>query len=540
MEIFNKAPDEIIILAKGESKRDCPHDAEVWGVKDVGSYPECAGKRMDYIFDFEPRLPKYRERLPGIPIVSFHDYADIKYPLEEVQKHFTSFGKEETYFTNTVCYQIALALHLGVKKIRLYGADAPFGYPYFLEKAGIEYWIGIAKEYGAEVIISEGSHLCRTKDGQLYGLPHTEGSVLLYLSERMMLMQLLPKKGSRTDCYNAHLTRAMMAVTVEEAEAHGVAIDQFADGSVRYRCDHEFTKEIWLPDFAWKYLQNLLKSMEVVKNLPDGALALYDKLVLYGRADEQDYLPKRVSFVLGTKNRWNYLQNAFENLKTVVTEHDELIVVDGGSTDKTKEVINNFGKIITKVVSEPDAGPAHAFNKGVMMSTAKYVFQCCDDDIVIPNGIDQAVSYMEANPQIDLLVCLGHKISGKGEWQVRLPKDYGKKFEDVFYYGSCGNGFLYRRSIFAKVGLLDATTRIPDQEFALRAIDKATVGMLPVNVYKHPIYEHSTSLVDPPEWKRQHKELKVKYMGRWWTWKTSVLTKLLSLRVMLHLTRRQS
>ena len=49
------------------------------------------------------------------------------------------------------------------------------------------------------------------------------------------------------------------------------------------------------------------------------------------------------------------------------------IVIDGGSTDGTVDVIERFGDRIAHWASEPDRGISHAFNKGLAASTAPYV-----------------------------------------------------------------------------------------------------------------------------------------------------------------------
>ncbi len=74
----------------------------------------------------------------------------------------------------------------------------------------------------------------------------------------------------------------------------------------------------------------------------------------------------RISYVLATWNRAAFLRQALEQVRDWIDPQDELIVIDGGSTDDTRSVVASFGNLISRFVSEPDRGEAHAFNKGVL------------------------------------------------------------------------------------------------------------------------------------------------------------------------------
>jgi hypothetical protein len=117
----------------------------------------------------------------GIEIINTHRNKTLKstvYPMETINKKF----KARNFFSNTISYMIAYALHIhtkvkdgriyvhdGFKKIWIYGVDMLTKDEYELEKGGIEYWIGYAQGLGIEVEISPGSAVCKTCTGQPYG-----------------------------------------------------------------------------------------------------------------------------------------------------------------------------------------------------------------------------------------------------------------------------------------------------------------------------------------------------------------------------------
>jgi glycosyltransferase involved in cell wall biosynthesis len=81
----------------------------------------------------------------------------------------------------------------------------------------------------------------------------------------------------------------------------------------------------------------------------------------------------------------------------------EYIIVDGGSTDGTAEVIKKYEDYLSYWVSESDEGPADATNKAIALSSGKYVFWLGSDDWVEPNYIGSAINVLEENPRADFV-----------------------------------------------------------------------------------------------------------------------------------------
>ena len=127
---------ELIILGKGDSRKHCPFDdscGDIWGVNNVYRHPEVQGKRIDKLFAFDPAEYLDIEGMKEVaPIVSWQDYADEKYPLEQIIKEFKS-----AYFCNSICYMLALAIYQGYKKLKIYGVDHAIGSEYSVVRSGL-------------------------------------------------------------------------------------------------------------------------------------------------------------------------------------------------------------------------------------------------------------------------------------------------------------------------------------------------------------------------------------------------------------------
>src|SRR5260221_10678427 len=93
----------------------------------------------------------------------------------------------------------------------------------------------------------------------------------------------------------------------------------------------------------------------------------------------------RVSYLITTRNRALFLERTLANIREFLTSADELIIVDGASTDHTSEVVDRNRDIITHFISEPDFGEAHGFNKAVLLSRGWWVKFISDDDYIYPD-----------------------------------------------------------------------------------------------------------------------------------------------------------
>lgn len=87
-----------------------------------------------------------------------------------------------------------------------------------------------------------------------------------------------------------------------------------------------------------------------------------------------------ISIVTVVFNGEKYLLQTIESVKNQTYKNIEYIVIDGGSTDGTIEIINNNNKYIDKWISEPDNGLYDAMNKGIKMASGELIGMINSDD----------------------------------------------------------------------------------------------------------------------------------------------------------------
>ncbi len=97
----------------------------------------------------------------------------------------------------------------------------------------------------------------------------------------------------------------------------------------------------------------------------------------------------KISIITVTYNSGATLEQTIRSVASQSYNHIEYIVVDGGSTDNTPELIKKYGDVITASVSEKDQGLYHALNKGIAMATGEVIGMLHSDDFYINNEVVQ-------------------------------------------------------------------------------------------------------------------------------------------------------
>ncbi len=179
----------------------------------------------------------------------------------------------------------------------------------------------------------------------------------------------------------------------------------------------------------------------------------------------------KVSIVTPSYNQGQFLEETIRSVLLQGYPNLEYVIIDGGSTDNSVEIIKKYEPWLTYWVSEPDRGQAHAINKGLKIASGNILAWINSDDLYVRQAIAKAVRFFVKNNTTDVLYgdCL--YIDKDGE-KIRYVK--ALPYSSVtLYVGSIPQPSTFFRKRVLSRGLLDETLDCAfDYEYWLRLFKK--------------------------------------------------------------------
>ena len=112
---------------------------------------------------------------------------------------------------------------------------------------------------------------------------------------------------------------------------------------------------------------------------------------------------KLVSIVLPIYNSEKYIDDTLKSILDQSYKNLEIILINDCSTDRTKELINQYSDIRIKIIhNEVNLGIAKTLNKGISLANGNYIARMDSDDICFPTRIEEQVKFLESHPEIDV------------------------------------------------------------------------------------------------------------------------------------------
>jgi glycosyltransferase involved in cell wall biosynthesis len=185
-----------------------------------------------------------------------------------------------------------------------------------------------------------------------------------------------------------------------------------------------------------------------------------------------------VSVIVATLNSAGTLGACIDSVSAQEGVSVELLVIDGGSSDGTVQILEANDASIAYWVSEPDRGVYHAWNKALERATGRWVCFLGADDRLAGSGTLRTLVDLGDRTDVDLICSrVRYRASEKtGSSVVGQPWDWSKmtRFMCVAH-----PGLLHRRSLFNRFGRFSEEYRIAgDYEYLLRLGDRVTTAFL--------------------------------------------------------------
>lgn len=163
-----------------------------------------------------------------------------------------------------------------------------------------------------------------------------------------------------------------------------------------------------------------------------------------------------VAIVIPSLNQGSFLQDAIDSLLAQTGVDLQVALVDGGSTDRTREIISLYKDKFGYFRSFPDNGQAAAINEGLSrLKSAAYVGWLNADDVILPGGLGAMASFLDHHPEYIAVFGKAHTIDEKGRIIGEYPTKAFNKRAFAVYCTICQPASLIRRSAWDEVGGLD-------------------------------------------------------------------------------------
>jgi glycosyltransferase involved in cell wall biosynthesis len=191
--------------------------------------------------------------------------------------------------------------------------------------------------------------------------------------------------------------------------------------------------------------------------------------------------PPLVSIITPSYNQGQFLPETIQSVLSQDYPRLEYMIIDGGSTDNSVEVIRKYADQLTWWVSERDKGQPDALNKGFAHATGEILAWLNSDDTYQPGAIREAVEYMLSHPGVSMVYSGANLIDESGKYLGRFPAkqtDYRRMLTGSVNIPQASTFFW--KHLWKQVGPLDLTLKYAfDYDLWVRLAKLAPVVYIP-------------------------------------------------------------
>lgn len=222
-----------------------------------------------------------------------------------------------------------------------------------------------------------------------------------------------------------------------------------------------------------------------------------------------------LSIVTICKNDLENLKRTWQSVQILLKDSVEWVVIDGDSTDGTKEFISKLEIRNFKYLSEPDSGIYDAQNKGITLCQGKYINFLNAGDTFITVEFEKFSSYLDQN--LDLIY--GNVIFYNPVNNESFVKSFPEKLTEDYFFRDylCHQSIFFNSSLFGKYGLYDKSLRYTsDHDFIYKVLTNEKslkTEYLQESIVKFLIGGLSTSESHRFRVLREFKKIKIRNFG---------------------------
>lgn len=191
-------------------------------------------------------------------------------------------------------------------------------------------------------------------------------------------------------------------------------------------------------------------------------------------------MPPRISIVTPSYQQAAFVEDTLQSVLGQGYPNLEYIVMDGGSTDGSADIIQRHEHALTHWVSERDGGQADAINKGFARATGEILAYLNSDDLYLPGALAHAAERLDVSrAQVLLGNCIQFVDGGVGVYGSDIAAEHGRVDLGLRDYVIQPSTF-WTRKAWKQTGAFDASLHFAfDWEWYLRASKQAEFLITP-------------------------------------------------------------
>ncbi|NPV76176.1 MAG: glycosyltransferase [Anaerolineae bacterium] len=188
-----------------------------------------------------------------------------------------------------------------------------------------------------------------------------------------------------------------------------------------------------------------------------------------------------VSIVTPSYNQARFLEATIQSVLQQDYPHIEYFVIDGGSSDGSREIIERYADRLAGWVSEPDQGQTDAINKGFARARGEVLAWLNSDDTYQPGAVREVVEFLQSHPEAGMVYGDTNFIDEDGRVIGRFPAhqtDYRRLRQGYVHIPQQASFF--RAELWRQVGPLDPSFYFAmDYDLWVRLAARAPLVYLP-------------------------------------------------------------
>lgn len=196
-----------------------------------------------------------------------------------------------------------------------------------------------------------------------------------------------------------------------------------------------------------------------------------------------------------------YLRESIESILNQTCDDFEFIIVDDGSKEYISQIIESYNDKRIKYVYQDNTGIVGALNKGIKISSGKYIARMDSDDISLPNRFERQVKFLDNNPEYGLCGTLVEEFDDEtGELKNIFGtfKEFPVLSDILFQTIICHPTAMFRKSILDKYQILYSANfpHAEDQHMWYQMIKYSKISVIQEQLLKYRRHKNAVSSIN--------------------------------------------